>query len=181
MLFNEYPYKVEKFYNKYLSEISDIKFTAREIDIISCILHNRREKKIASLLTISHRTVGSHVRNILGKTGYSSRDYIIDFIEKSGKLQYMKQHYAYLIAQSLFKNQLEKIASVVSRSKIYISIFTNNIRDKDKELIEHVKESLSRAGIKTLESCDKKGGLCVSANVKCTTHLHQKCTSKNGH
>ncbi len=69
--------RLEQLYNRYLQEISGKKFTFREVDVIACILHNKSEKKIASILSISHRTVGVHVRNILSKIGGSSKDQII--------------------------------------------------------------------------------------------------------
>jgi DNA-binding CsgD family transcriptional regulator len=52
-------------YSKCLYEIRNINFTQREIDIIGCILHNRGKKKIASLLSISHRTVSVHTYNMV--------------------------------------------------------------------------------------------------------------------
>lgn len=41
--------KKKELYGSYLREIGGIKFTFREIDVISCIIHNRGGKKIASL------------------------------------------------------------------------------------------------------------------------------------
>ena len=89
--------KKQELYDNYLSEISNINFTFREIDIISCILHNRGEKKIAALLLIAPRTVSTHVHNIMLKLGYSSRESIIDFLEKSGKLSLIRQYYLCLL------------------------------------------------------------------------------------
>ena len=61
----EVGYNKRKYlYDNYLNQINGIKFTYREIDIITCILHNRGEKKIAALLSISPRTVNTHVHNI---------------------------------------------------------------------------------------------------------------------
>ena len=87
MNFSTSPYIKEELYKHHLFEISGVKFTLREMDIISCILHNRGEKKIATLLSISYKTVSAHVHNIMNKLSHSSREYIIDYIEKSGKLQ----------------------------------------------------------------------------------------------
>ena len=65
--------------DKQLSEISNTSFTKREIDVLSCLLHNRGEKKIAEILSISHRTVETHISNIKMKLSGRSRDQIIDF------------------------------------------------------------------------------------------------------
>ncbi len=42
-------YKKEQLYSSHLQEIGGVKFTAREVDVIACILHNRGEKKIAAI------------------------------------------------------------------------------------------------------------------------------------
>lgn len=47
-----------------LCSIKGINFTCREIDVIACILHGRVTKKIAIFLSISYKTVETHVRNI---------------------------------------------------------------------------------------------------------------------
>ena len=73
----------KEIYNKQLNLIEGIKFTSREIDVIACILHNRGEKKIAMLLSISPRTVSTHIHNIMLKLGHNYIESIIDFIEKS--------------------------------------------------------------------------------------------------
>jgi len=78
--------KTRELYDSYLNNIKDINFTHREIDIIACVLHNRGEKKTASLLSISPRTVSAHIHNVMLKLGCNSREHLIDFIEKSGKL-----------------------------------------------------------------------------------------------
>ena len=70
--------KKKDLYENHLSKIGDIKFTFREIDVITCVMHNRGEKKIASLLQISPRTVGTHLHNIMLKLGQNSRESIID-------------------------------------------------------------------------------------------------------
>ncbi len=67
-----------------LKVIKNIRFTDREIDVIACLIGGRSYKKIASILSISPKTVEYHVRNIMLRIGYNSRESIIDFIEKSG-------------------------------------------------------------------------------------------------
>ena len=67
-------------YNNLL-KINNIEFTQREIDVITCIMHNRGEKKIAEILGISAKTVSTHIHNIMRKIQCGSREYIIDFIE----------------------------------------------------------------------------------------------------
>ena len=97
------PKNKQKIYSKYLGLVETIKFTSREIDIIACILHNRGEKKIANLLSISPRTVSSHVHNIMLKCQSHSKDGIIDFIERSGKRGYLKEYYVELLINEMLQ------------------------------------------------------------------------------
>lgn len=128
--------KRENLYKAQLSRISDVKFTFREMDIIACILHNRGEKKIGSLLDISYRTVGVHSRNIMSKIGTSSREYLIDFIEKSGKLKYVREYYNCLIIESYFKAALSKIR-MISKSESY-SLNAMASNEKQKLILEKI-------------------------------------------
>ena len=103
-----------------LQSIKDKNFTIREIDIIACLIHNRGEKKIAALLSISPRTVSAHVRNIMQKLTCNSREAIIDFIEKSGKLNFLKNHYNILLINATFQNYLVKIGKLYNRNAFNI-------------------------------------------------------------
>src|SRR3990167_964478 len=83
-----------------LEVINGIRFTPREIDIIACVLNGRSAKTIPSLLAISAKTVATHLANIRAKTGRPSRESIISFVEKSGKLSLLKNdYYSCLLAQ----------------------------------------------------------------------------------
>jgi DNA-binding CsgD family transcriptional regulator len=148
MRFDISPDFKENIYSKHLNEIAGVKFTLREIDVIACIVHNRGEKKIASLLTITYRTVGVHVRNIMNKFGCNSKEYIIDFVEKSGKLQYFRQYYFHLVAELSFVKILQKIAKLINRSAVNCTIdfTTSNNESIDKQL-KKIKEYLSWANI----------------------------------
>lgn len=138
----------ELLYSSHLAEISNIKFTFREIDVIACIIHNRGEKKIASLLNISYRTVGVHVRNIMSKLGYSSREYLIDFVEKSGKLKILRQYYSELLIEFSFKKHLEKLSRNIKTTEVVFSCDKNKMSDIEKNLLHWIKESLSIINIK---------------------------------
>ena len=69
-------------------KINGIYLTAREIDVVACLLGGRSTKKIASLLSISVKTAENHIRNIMSKLGYNSRDNIIVFLEKSEQISF---------------------------------------------------------------------------------------------
>ena len=91
--------------------INGIKFSAREIDVIACLLQGRPLKTIASLLTISLKTAENHSRNIMQKIGCNSRDGIINHIENSGTFNKFRQHYECLSLEAQFKKSLAHIQS----------------------------------------------------------------------
>ncbi len=135
-------------YNEYLKILTNIKFTSREIDVIACILHNRGEKKIAALLLISPRTVGTHIHNIMLKLGHSSKEYIIDFVEKSGKLLYIRQYYLHILIQRLFEDQLIKINKTINRQTIICALSGHDgVSIEDKKMLSQLIEDLKLANI----------------------------------
>ena len=189
MKFNSFPELKEEVYNKQLHEIADIKFTRREIDVIACILHNRGEKKIATLLQdISYRTVGAHARNIMNKLGCNSKDFIIDFIEKSGKLQDVRQYYFYLVVESSFIKILQKISKLINRSAVHCSIDLSESADQstDKQL-KQIKEYLYWANIILIDRFEEKGAgdiavnLCVFSNDMATKKILHQNNKRNNH
>lgn len=98
--------KLVKNYNRHLTVINGIKFTFREIEVISCLIHGRNVKKTSILLNISPKTTETHIRNITAKIECNSREGIIDFIEKSGKIEIIRHLYNHLIDPSgLIKNE----------------------------------------------------------------------------
>jgi tetratricopeptide (TPR) repeat protein/DNA-binding CsgD family transcriptional regulator len=97
-----------KIYTEHLEDINGIRFTPREIDVIACILNGRSAKTIPSLLSISAKTVATHLANIRSKTSCPSRESIIDFIEKSDKLPVLKHAcYISLLAMVHFEKQIK--------------------------------------------------------------------------
>lgn len=149
--------KREILYEKYLQDISGVKFTIREIDVISCLLHNRGEKKIGALLEISHRTVSSHVRNIMVKIGSGSRDGLIDLVEKSGKLVQFRTYYFCLILRGLFEKSLKKIAALINRQPLDCGIFYENLSVDELDKINKIIADLQEANVNLYNL--SKGGL----------------------
>ena len=147
-------HKKKEIYDEHLKVISDIKFTYREIDVIACILHHRGEKKMASLLSISPRTVGAHIHNIMLKLGHSSREYIIDFIEKSGKLSFIKQYYLLLLIQNSFEAHLIKIGKIINRQGITCTVNYKQVGTEEKNILNQLKAHLKLANV-TLKDTDR--------------------------
>ncbi|AIL13688.1 hypothetical protein IM40_09675 (plasmid) [Candidatus Paracaedimonas acanthamoebae] len=93
--------------------IQGIKFTSRELDIIACLMCGRATKTIASFLSIAPKTIETHIRNILLKVGGSTRENIIDFIERAGKGSLLRKHYQFLLLQAGFKKSLKEISALM--------------------------------------------------------------------
>jgi DNA-binding CsgD family transcriptional regulator len=109
-------------YLQQINQINGIIFTAREIDIISCILNVRGSKKIADILSISPRTVEGHIKNILTKIASNSQESIKDFVERSPQLILVKRHYIDLLINRLFLSQIAKVAVILKNRDISCSV-----------------------------------------------------------
>lgn len=129
-----------------LEVINGIRFTPREIDIIACVLNGRSAKTIPSLLAISAKTVATHLANIRAKTGRPSRESIISFVEKSGKLSLLKNdYYSCLLAQVFFENQIKGI----SKQGDSLSIVVGSDLNTQKVYVDKLKYHLDLSGFNT--------------------------------
>jgi DNA-binding CsgD family transcriptional regulator len=133
---------------KNATTINAINFTNREIDVIACILGGRSPKKIASFLAIATRTVEIHIRNIMLKIGCNSRESIIDFIERTNKLEEFKKHYFALLINLAFIKELKKIPTTTKEQKINCLILYYNEQKTKNGLINDLEDHLSLIGIK---------------------------------
>lgn len=133
-------------YIKYLTVISDIKFTPREIDIIACVLHGKNTKGIANFLSnerkpIGEKSVETHLLNIRRKIGGNARESIINFIEKSNKYQIVRNYYSSLLIEKEFKKALEEVLLLI---KPYVQSFIiiSSQQDTEISLIKRLQEHL---------------------------------------
>lgn len=147
MEFNISSNQQQMIYDIELNTISTIKFTRREIDIMACVLHNRGEKKIAVLLAISPRTVATHIRNIMLKLGCNSKECIIDFVEKSGKVLYVRQYYLHILIHRSFENQLVKINKIINTRGIICKLNAEGINVEEKQLLIQLTEDLKLSNV----------------------------------
>ncbi len=140
-------------YSEHLENINGIRFTPREIDVIACILNGRSAKTIPSLLSISAKTVATHFANIRAKTGCPSRESIIDFMEKSGKLSLIKNDYYYcLLIQVFFENQIKGI----SKQETSISIVHGPDLNSQKAYVDKLKQHLELSGFSTKTAIEQE-------------------------
>jgi len=141
-----------------LTAINGIKFTNREIDVITLIFHTRGSSKIASFLSISTRTVETHTANIMRKMDANSREGIIDFVEKSGNSSWVKKHYRNLLTQIDFKKHLLGVFKLIRNQNLLCSLIYEHELEEDKHFISILKDHLILCGIKVTinESRDEK-------------------------
>lgn len=142
-------YKVDYLHNGYfeqLKTINTILFTPREIDIIACINNLRGRSKIASILNISPRTSETHVTNIKRKVNHLSREGIIDFVERSGQSQLIRQHYQNLLVQGEFNKQLKAISKIISKNSPSCYFFCLNEVGKHS-IITTIYRHIKLAGV----------------------------------
>lgn len=70
--------------------------TLREIDVLSCLMSGKSNKTSAYFLSIEPKTFEAHVGNLRNKFDFSSKDKLIEYIEKSGYKSFIAQHYNFL-------------------------------------------------------------------------------------
>jgi DNA-binding CsgD family transcriptional regulator len=63
---------------------ADFDLTTREIEIARLLVAGKSTNEIADLLSISPRTVGTHVQNILAKLDVSTRAAAVAFLLRNG-------------------------------------------------------------------------------------------------
>jgi len=141
-------------YSENLDSINGVNFTRREIDIIACLLCARGTSKIASFLSISPKTVVNHIRNIMLKLDCNSREGIIDFIEGSNKLFFLRTHYSNLLIHAAFEKNL-KAVSLIAQEKYTLKIVHWEGQDDSKSSF-----------ICKLEAHLRLAGLIVSTEVR---------------
>ncbi|EKE09983.1 MAG: Tetratricopeptide repeat protein, partial [uncultured bacterium] len=137
-------------YSEHLETIRGVNFTHREIDIIACILSGRSAKTIPSFLSISSKTVSTHIAKIRAKIGCSSRESIIDFVEKSDKLHLIKnEYYLSLLVQEIFEKQLRKISKGSFSEVPLCHLVYTPTQKNEGSLIHYLESHLKFVGFKT--------------------------------
>ncbi len=130
------PISAEILYKNHLNIIRNTRFSLREVDVIACIMNNRGEKKIAGVLSLSPRTVSSHVRNIMIKISCNSKEAIIDFIESSGKTEFFRFYYQYLLRIFRFEKLLADNRELFAQTTFIIN---NKSENFSKILVKHLE------------------------------------------
>lgn len=160
---NADTYFINEIYFQNLKTINGINFTPREIDIIACLLNARGASRIASFLSIAPRTVVTHIRNIMLKLGCSSRENIIDFIEKYHHICSLREHYSNLVSHASFEKSLKGIAKLNHHEKSIVVIENQDLKNS---IIDQLAKHLRLAGVQILFKNKKENDVFISSNDK---------------
>ncbi len=133
-----------------LKIVGGIRFTPKEIDIITYVLFKRNTKAILSVLPedITAKAIETHISNIMRKLRCNLRGDIADFIEKSGKFNLFRQHYQNLLIWSDFKKYLQEINALRQHKPPIYCTFKN--KQGKEHVIQKIENHLKFAGIKII-------------------------------
>jgi DNA-binding CsgD family transcriptional regulator len=144
----------EEFYKTKLENISGLKFTPREIDVIACILQGKSLKGTAEFLStatkpISDKSIASHILNITRKIGGNGRDSIINFIERSEKYHFIRDYYLSILIHKEFIKTLLEIDNVTELAKHCIiitsaeALINTSIINAFKYYLEYINKKIT--------------------------------------
>jgi len=147
-------------YSHHLKEIRGVKFTRREVDVIAFLISGRSAKRIGSILSLSPKTIANYTHNIMIKLSCGSKENIIDFIEKSDKLLFIKKYHAALLREYMFEKCFTNISTLKSGESLPCLIVYYPTENSASSYINHLSKYLKMAGIVvSLEARDKSNSL----------------------
>jgi tetratricopeptide (TPR) repeat protein/DNA-binding CsgD family transcriptional regulator len=144
---NDDIYLPNEIYTNYLKKINNISFSPREIDVMACLFKGRTTKKIANILSISPKTVSTHLRNIMLRLETNSREGIIDCIEKDNKSATFQEYYENLLLSINFEQILKQISSLINFEMPACSIVFWKEQTESKNFANLLKRHLNIIGI----------------------------------
>lgn len=144
--------RINELYYNYLNKIDNYSFTNREIDVFSCIINNRSDKKIASILSISPRTVSSHIYNLMNKIGCNSKDSLIDYAEKKGLVIVLREYYNHLLVKKEFNKILSEIAKDYKDKKIIIYFDIDKSLNMNSLLLKQIQSDINIINIELIST-----------------------------
>jgi len=144
-------------YYSLLATISGIKFTPREIDVLSCLQGGRSTKTICQLLSIEEKTVETHKYNIMRKLDVNSKEGIINFLEKSEQFSPVKSHYRNLRIHFVFKKCLQEIAALIGKTPPGCFLLYWRQQKEQISFVNWLKKHLKLAGIPVLVTAKEDG------------------------
>ena len=133
-------------------DVNRIRFTNREVDVLSCIVGGiTSTKPIAFLLGVSLNTVECYIRAISSKMGINSRREILSCIAKKSNYKYLQKRYHELCQNHSLKNEKKAAGYNFIQlewllSKAYLAEFSP-IKIKWTSLFNNEKAAIFAVGI----------------------------------
>ncbi len=124
------------------TKVGQIHFTAREVDVIACMMNNRiRHKDIARFLGIESRTIETHLKNIFNKVGGGSWETLRDFIEAQPEVEQIHKHFQALLPQQLFLEVLQQLNKAEDDPREMCFVTSNRVMKPAKFLGDKLKRA----------------------------------------
>lgn len=132
--------------------INGIKLTAREKDVLACIVYSLdrgTDKEIARILDISYRTVEKHRQNIFERNSLP-KDSIKSYIQNSNQAHVLFKRYLEILVQEEFRKTLNKISKLVKNSDI-----TFELQHQNNTCLKFIEQSLQIAKVSQKKNIPK--------------------------
>lgn len=118
--------------------LSGMVFSKREVEVLSFICSGRPHKVVAEALNLSVRTVETHVRNIVGKSGLGSMDRLIEHLTKSGDVHLLKKVYVHV----LYMNDFNDFIKSLGKFNVSLSIFGDSLNDQRTTNVKNILQNM---------------------------------------
>ena len=115
--------------------------TSRETDVLSCLLHERTNKKIAIALDVNLRTVEKHIENVMKKCDVHSRERLLNLISHPEYASFLTTHYTHLLRTCAFNEILKKL----KKSKLFEGV-NYTVECSDDDLKNRLVADLKKIG-----------------------------------
>lgn len=101
----------------------EVCLTPKELDVLSCLMARKSNKRIALLFGCSHRTIEVHVSKILYKFSLNSREEVYELIKNCGKEDFLKKHYKTLVGINDSSNDKCKQKNNINKKHLFYKRF----------------------------------------------------------
>ncbi|MGV8948990.1 MAG: tetratricopeptide repeat protein [Candidatus Paracaedibacter sp.] len=131
-------------YLRGLTTINDVSLTMREVDVLSCLVNGRSTKGIANFLSISPKTVASHLYNASNKFGCDA-DGMMVLLAKSDQSHLLKEYYQARLTNVFFQESLQEIKKLLTKADDLLEcrlIYW----EKKPPFLESIRHDLTKAG-----------------------------------
>jgi DNA-binding CsgD family transcriptional regulator len=125
-----------------IKSIKNIPVTAREVDVVACLICTRGAKRVGAILDISYLTVETHIRNIFTKFSCNSQASIEHFVETADEVAWLRNHYIELLGLYYLRQKLAQMAPQIEKFKIGFCV-----DDDNKEALGEVAKYLKIAKV----------------------------------